>query len=94
MNDIKTWRQGHFVDQPQYLRWSTNQKQEAEEKENLNVRPGPTENAICKCKSPDDAKWIASRLNLASELEQLTWNFTRGKIDGSEIRDFVRSKIS
>lgn len=74
MNAIRTWQQGHFVDQPQYRRWSAEEKQISEKEENLNVRPSPTGNAICRCSSPEDAKWIASRLNLAAKLEQTEMN--------------------
>ena len=93
MNDIKTWQQGHFVDQPRYKKWSEQRKKNSEHLENLLVRPTPTENAICKCETPYDSEWIASRLNLASELEQLTWDFTRGKIDASELREYVHNKL-
>lgn len=93
MNTIDTWQQGHFVDQPQYRNWTAEEKQRAEKEENLNVRPGPTDNAICRCQRPEDAKWIANRLNLASKLEQMTYDFATGKTDGSEIVELVNQSI-
>jgi len=38
--------------------------------ESFLVRPGPKENAICQCTSPEIAKWIADRLNLAAKFER------------------------
>ena len=92
MNEVKTWKQGYFVNSKQYQRWTDKQKHDADEYEKLLVRPAPTENAICQCNNPDDAKWIAGRLNLASELEQLTYDFALGKSDGSELRELVLKK--
>lgn len=89
MNEIKTWRQGSFVDQARYRSWTGEQKQNADDCEKLNVRPGPTENAICTCSRPQDAKWIAQRLNLASILEQMTYDFAMGKTNGEEIKTLV-----
>ena len=70
-NTIETWGQGHFVDQPQCRRWSAEAKDDANKREALLVRPGPTDNAICQACSPDDAEWIAQRLNMAAKLEAL-----------------------
>ena len=93
MNEIKTWQQGKFIDQPQYARWSEEQKNKAQENEKHLVRPAPLENAICHCFNPSDAKWIASRLNLASKLEQMTYDFATGKTDGEGLVRFVRESI-
>lgn len=94
MNNLHTsWKQGYFVDQPQYRNWSDEEKKKADEKEKLLVRPYPTENAICQCRTPDEAKWIAHRLNLAATLEQMTYDFATGKTDGQEIVDLVRKHI-
>ena len=93
MNDIKTWHQGRFVDQKQYYHWTDEAKAEADNHEKLNVRPSPTGSAICRCNSPSDAKWIASRLNLASVLEQMTYDYATGKTDGSEIFELVKKNI-
>ncbi len=70
-NTIDTWAQGYFVDQPQYRRWSAEEKDEAKKQEALLVRPGPTDNAICRTARPDAAQWIAHRLNMAAKLEAL-----------------------
>lgn len=70
-NTIETWAQGYFVDQPQYRHWSAEAKAEANCKEAMNVRPGPTDNAICRTFHPDAAEWIAQRLNMAAKLETL-----------------------
>lgn len=57
------------------------------------VRPAPTDNAICYCPDPEMAKWIAQRLNLASLLEEMTYDFATGKADGQEIIDLVRANV-
>lgn len=69
-NEISSWRQGHFIDSRQYRHWTKKEKDQAENNEIYLVRPSPTGNAICKCSSPEDAIWIASRLNYISVLEK------------------------
>jgi ribosomal protein L18 len=93
-NSIKTWRQGAFIDQRQYSKLGEDWKREREREERLLVRPSETGNAICQASSPDQATWIASRLNLASELEQMTYDFATGKTDGSELIAFVQKKVA
>ena len=51
-------------------------------------------NVICICRKPEAAKWIASRLNLASDLEQMTYDYVTGKTDGKEIVEYVQSRIN
>ncbi|KQI68651.1 hypothetical protein AN189_10175 [Loktanella sp. 3ANDIMAR09] len=51
-------------------------------------------NAICHCPNPDDAAWIAKRLNLAAHLERLAGDFAAGKGDGSDLVAFVQSSRS
>jgi hypothetical protein len=58
------------------------------------VRPDVNENAICTCNSPTTAKWIASRLNIASILEQMVYDFAVGRINETEIIDFVIKSIN
>jgi len=70
MDEIRTWIQGYFVDQPQYRRWAQKEKDRANEQEKLNVRPSPTGNAVCRCFRAEDAKWISDRLNFASKIEK------------------------
>lgn len=94
MNAIRTWAQGFFVHSKQNQHLSEEQKQAHDAHEKCNVRPGPTENAICRTTDPHHAAWIAQRLNLASRLEQLTYDFATGKSDGSEIKDYVRTTIN
>ena len=94
LNGITTWRQGAFIDQPQYRRETDEWKRDREREEQLLVRPAPTDNAICKADTPDNAKWIAQRLNLASKLEQLTYDYATGKSDGGEIVEFVRQNVN
>ena len=92
MNDIETWQQGTYA--PQSRRPVTAEQAEKFESEERHlVRPGIRENAICRCPHPDDAAWIAQRLNLAAKLEQMTYDYATGKTDGSEIVAFVRAKI-
>lgn len=64
------WRQGKFIDSIQYRQVSQSQKEEWQRQEEHLVRPSAKGNAICHCSDPEDAKWIAERLNLASELER------------------------
>ena len=94
MNDIRTWAQGAFIDQRQYANMSSEWKADQRKREARLVRPSPTGNAICHAQKPEDAKWIASRLNLASVLEQMTYDFATGKTDGAEIVKLVRENVS
>ena len=93
-NECKTWQQGKFIDSPKYKNWTIEQKKRANDSESLLVRPSPIDNAICVCKEPSQAEWIAQRLNLAAELEQLTYDFATGKTNGDEICDFVKNHLS
>ncbi|MFA7360789.1 MAG: hypothetical protein WC139_07105 [Candidatus Kapaibacterium sp.] len=90
MNNINTWAQGRFIDNSRYRNWSQAEKDQAEGAEKLLVRPAPESNAICKCFTPTDAKWIASRLNLAADLEQLSYDYATGKTDGEELVEYVQ----
>lgn len=65
-NDITTWTQGRFVDSPRYKGMTEEQKQKHNYEESFLVRPSPTDNAICRVFFPEDAKWIAARLNSAT----------------------------
>ena len=79
-NTIQTWVQGRFIDQPKYKHWTQEQKQAADRAEKHLVRPSPTGNAICQCSNPDDAKWIAARLNLIAKLSQMVFSDLTDKI--------------
>ena len=94
MNDIETWQQGRFIDQRKYDRMGDEWKDEQRRREALLVRPGPTENAICTARDPEAARWLAQRLNLASKLEQMTYDYATGKTDGSEIVALVRDAVA
>lgn len=93
MNDIKTWRQGRFIDGAQYNNWNDKSKAQADFDEQFLVRSSPKGNAICKCNYHDDAKWIADRLNLASELEELVYSYSKGDKSGIELIEFVKTKL-
>ena len=93
MNLIQTWQQGRFVDSRKYEKWTDEQKATADKQEMHLVRPGPTENELCMSHNPDFAKWIADRLNLASKLEQLSYDFATGKTDGVELVAFVQRRV-
>jgi hypothetical protein len=93
MNQIKTWQQGHFIDSVRYNPQPQHWKAEQERIEQCLIRPSPKENAICKATTAEDAKWIAKRLNLASELEELVYNFTTGKIDEDVIVQYVKQHL-
>jgi hypothetical protein len=69
-NEIDTWQQGVFCDEPRYSHIPKSSKDEFIRSEKLRVRPHPKGNAICLCNQPEDAAWIAERLNLAVELER------------------------
>lgn len=92
-NLIKTWQQGRFVNLKKYRDWSDEEKERADQREKLLVRPSPLDNAVCQCATPYEAEWIASRLNLAATLEQMTYDFATGKTDGSEIVDLVKKNL-
>ena len=92
-NLITTWRQGRFIDKPKYRNWTQAEKDAADKRERHLVRPSPTDNAICYCQDPQYAEWIASRLNLAAKLEQMTYDYATGKTDGSEIVAMVRKNL-
>ena len=70
MNHIQTWQQGRFIDKPEYNYMDELWKDERRKQEAHMVRPAPESNAICWCSDPQNASWIAQRLNLASILEQ------------------------
>jgi hypothetical protein len=69
LNQISTWRQGRFIDAPQYRKWTDEEKKKADYEERFLVRPSPTGNWICKCRTHEDAAWIAERLNVAATIE-------------------------
>lgn len=81
------WRQGLFVDQPQYNNRPVAWKDEMREDESYLVRPGPTDNAICRATTPELAVWIAERLNLANDLEILMRVFAEGDLAAGEVKE-------
>ena len=93
MNDIQTWQQGEFIDKKEYKHFSNAEKRRCIDNESKRVRPMPTENAICVCDTAEHAKWIANRLNLASILEEMSYNYATGKSDGQDIVDYVHKSI-
>jgi hypothetical protein len=68
-NKIDSWTQGRFIDGTEYDHFTDEDKKKINSNEMHFVRPYPKGNHICFCEDPDDAKWIAERLNLASYLE-------------------------
>jgi len=91
LNGIQTWKQGKFIDGPEFSETPDETKKNWREQESLMVRPSARGNFICVARNPEDAVWIAQRLNLASKLEQMTYDFATGKSDGTELVDFVRA---
>lgn len=83
-NEIKTWAQGRFIDQKKYENMGLIWKSEQRRIERCLVRPYPEENAICRCPDPDDAIWIAKRLNIAAEVEALYKMSDAGKLSPLE----------
>lgn len=61
---------------------------------NCLVRSEAQGQPICETKSPLEAYWIASRLNLAAKLEQLTYDYATGKTNGEDIVNFVLENIN
>lgn len=94
MNHIETWQQGRFIDKTEYSRMGDMWKDDRRNEEAHLVRPSPEGNAICWCPEADKAAWIAQRLNLASRLEKMTYDFATGKTDGSEIVALVKDTVS
>jgi hypothetical protein len=92
-NDIQTWQQGTYAPESRHP-VPVEEAERHEREERHLVRPGLRENAICRCPRPEDAAWIAQRLNLASKLEQMTYDYATGKTDGSEIVAFVRDAVA
>lgn len=76
MDEIQTWAQGYFVDHPRYANMSKAWREDMQRQEAFLVRPGATDNAICEASSPENAQWIASRLNLAAKLEAEQGDFS------------------
>jgi len=93
-DSIKSWIQGFFVDQKQYNHWTNEEKNNAKLEEKHRVRPSPLGNAICRCSNPDDARWIANRLNLASTLEYLIMNGAHDTVDGKTVAIRLRGIIN
>lgn len=92
MNDIQTWQQGRFILSEHDVRrndFREDQIDVIDELERLKVKSHQSNLEICRCANSNDAKWIASRLNLASKLEQLSYDFAVGRSDGVELRRFV-----
>lgn len=94
MNSIRTWAKGYFIDKTKYSFMPDEWKDEQRQIERCLVRPDMLANAICQCPNPEDAKWVAQRLNLASKLEQLTYDYAMGKSDGSEIVEYVSGLVN
>jgi hypothetical protein len=90
---IMTWQQGRFMDGSGYRSWSEKDKKAADGREKLQVRPAALANSICLCKEPDDAAWIAKRLNRAAQLEQLLVDYASGKRDTLPVFDMARKII-
>jgi hypothetical protein len=75
INKIRTWQQSRFIDNSdKYPDLSDEAMQEFrqafEKREQCLVRKSPTGYAICHCDDPNNAAWIAERLNLAAKLEE------------------------
>jgi hypothetical protein len=71
MSNNTHWQQGHFIDGREYRHWSEKQKQEAENRERLLVRPSPKGNAICQAVDPDAAIYIAEKMRKGERYNSL-----------------------
>lgn len=84
-NEHTGWRQGQFIDK--YPAMPEKEKAQHRKDEELLVRPSLLGNAICRCSTPEDAKWIANRLNLAATLENQS-------VEDKEIIKALRDQIA
>jgi hypothetical protein len=94
MNNIQTWRQGIFINKPHYSHMGVQWKDQMRKEEAHKVRPEREGNAVCWCPDPDQAAWIAQRLNLAAKLEKMALDYAAGRTDGSEIITHVRDAVA
>lgn len=67
--EINTWMQGSFVDIKKYEHMSLQWKKDRQNEEIFLVRPSNEGNAICRATYPEDAIWIADRLNFAANIK-------------------------
>lgn len=67
---IDTWAQGIFIQNIKYRSLSQEEISQHQFEESFLVRPSPAGNAICKTVYPEDAKWIAERLNFAAKTQK------------------------
>lgn len=86
-NKHQGWARGTFVDGPRYAREAKEWKDEQRSREALLVRPAPLENAICQAVTPEAAKWIARRLNLAAAAEIVLATFEKDEEQGFRSKD-------
>lgn len=86
MDNTKTWTHSMPVGGDRY----NGRRKE----ERYFVHPEKTNNEVCFCSNRADAKWIASRLNLAAEIEQMIYDFAHGKVDEEEIKKYVSEGLS
>jgi hypothetical protein len=81
MMDLHTgWRQGRFIDGPQYKNISEELKQKWAVEELKVVRPGEKQNALCVCVGAEEAVWLAERLNFAARVATLLRMRDRGAV--------------
>lgn len=83
-NCIKTWVQGRFVNSKEFEHMPEDWKGRRRNEESHRVRQGTKGPVICWCNDPEDAKWIAERLNLAAKLEREV-HVKTGAVEGGKI---------
>ena len=93
MDSIDTWAQGYFVNHPQYRNWAEEDIQAAKDREVFNVRPAPTENAVCKARTPLDATWVALRLNQISKIQTAYLQYHQGTIGQTDLLRIIHSVL-
>ena len=89
MNHIDTWQQGQYDHQQRDPELTPRQVKSFKATEARSVRSGPHGDRICQTQEPQDAIWIAQRLNLASKLEQMVQDLAAGKTDPTALINFA-----
>lgn len=89
---VETWTQGRFIDSYKHRHWTDEMKKEADVIESFIVRPFADGNAICRAVSPDDAKWIAERLNRCAFLEKRIEEIEKVEKDLAAVLDWIKEK--
>jgi hypothetical protein len=67
--NTETWRQDCFIESERTAWWTDDAKEDARRSAKYRVVLAKENTALCVAGSPEQAIWIAERLNLAERLE-------------------------